>query len=65
MGELKTRRPLIPREMPFSERTCETIETLRVLRSLQGEFGLEICQTYIISMTNEASDVLEVLLLAQ
>jgi phosphoenolpyruvate carboxylase len=65
VAELKTRRPLIPREMPFSERTCETIETLRVLRSLQGEFGLEICQTYIISMTNEVSDVLEVLLLAQ
>lgn len=64
-SELKTRRPLIPQEMPFSERTCETIETLRVLRYLQQEFGPEICQTYIISMTNEVSDVLEVLLLAQ
>ncbi len=63
--ELSTRRPLIPQEMPFSERTCETIETLRILRALQQEFGPEICQTYIISMTNEASDVLEVLLLAQ
>jgi phosphoenolpyruvate carboxylase len=63
--ELKTRRPLIPQEMPFSEKTSETIETLRMLRLLQQEFGLEICQTYIISMTNEVSDVLEVLLLAQ
>ena len=63
--ELKTRRPLIPREMPFSEKTCETIETLRTLRQLQQEFGSEICQTYIISMTNYVSDVLEVLLLAQ
>ena len=63
--ELKTRRPLIPSEMPFTETTCETIETFRMLRLLQQEFGQSICQTYIISMTNFVSDVLEVLLLAQ
>ncbi|MEM1368725.1 MAG: phosphoenolpyruvate carboxylase [Cyanobacteria bacterium P01_H01_bin.15] len=63
--ELKTRRPIIPAEMPFSEKCCETVETLRLLRRLQLEFGVEICQTYIISMTNDVSDVLEVLLLAQ
>lgn len=63
--ELKTRRPLIPNDMEFSDKTLETIETMRVLKRLQQEFGLGICQTYIISMTNEASDVLEVLLLAQ
>ncbi len=63
--ELQTRRPLIPLELPLSERTKETIETVRTLRHLQQEFGLDICQTYIISMTNEASDVLEVLLLAK
>ena len=63
--ELRTRRPLIPAEMPFSESTCEIIETLRMLRKLQQEFGLSICKTYIISMTNHVSDVLEVMLLAQ
>ena len=63
--ELKTRRPLIPAEMPFSDMTCETIETFRMLRILQQEFGIKICKTYIISMTNFVSDVLEVLLLAQ
>lgn len=63
--ELKTRRPLIPSEMPFSESSCEIIETFRILRSLQQEFGLEICHTYIISMTNYVSHLLEVLLLAQ
>ena len=63
--ELKTRRPLIPAEMPFSETTCETIETFKMLRLMQQEFGQGICQTYIISMTNFVSDVLEVLLLSQ
>ncbi|NEO32707.1 MAG: phosphoenolpyruvate carboxylase [Symploca sp. SIO3C6] len=63
--ELPTRRPLIPAELPFSERTRETVETFRTLRRLQQEFGPQICQTYIISMSRDASDLLEVLLLAQ
>ncbi|WP_375510465.1 phosphoenolpyruvate carboxylase, partial [uncultured Nostoc sp.] len=64
-GELQTRRPLIPGELPFSEKTNDVIETFRVVRSLQQEFGLNICQTYIISMCRDVSDVLEVLLLAK
>ncbi|MGB3512947.1 MAG: phosphoenolpyruvate carboxylase [Microcoleaceae cyanobacterium] len=63
--ELPTRRPLIPKELPFSERTCEIINTFRLVRQLQVEFGPEICQTYIISMSRDVSDLLEVLLLAQ
>ncbi|MGQ4646860.1 phosphoenolpyruvate carboxylase [Lyngbya aestuarii] len=63
--ELPTRRPLIPNELPFSEKTCETIETFRMVRRVQQEFGSQICQTYIISMSHEVSDLLEVLLLAQ
>ncbi|GAA6616294.1 phosphoenolpyruvate carboxylase [Scytonema sp. NUACC26] len=64
-AELQTRRPLIPAELPFSEKTNDVIQTLRVVRSLQQEFGQNICQTYIISMCREVSDVLEVLLLAK
>ncbi|NEP51108.1 MAG: phosphoenolpyruvate carboxylase, partial [Moorea sp. SIO3C2] len=64
-AELRTRRPLIPTELPFSEKTCETIETFRMVRQLQQEFGPQICQTYIISMSHTASDLLEVLLLAK
>ncbi|MDJ1178201.1 phosphoenolpyruvate carboxylase [Roseofilum sp. BLCC_M91] len=63
--ELQTLRPLIPGELPFSESTCETIDTLRMVRQLQQEFGQGICQTYIISMSNDVSDILEVLLLAK
>ncbi|RCJ14880.1 phosphoenolpyruvate carboxylase [Nostoc sp. ATCC 43529] len=64
-SELQTRRPLIPAELPFSEKTNDVIETFRVVRSLQQEFGVNICQTYIISMCRQVSDVLEVLLLAK
>lgn len=64
-GELQTRRPLIPAELPFSEKTNDVIETFRIVRSLQQEFGVKICQTYIISMCRDVSDVLEVLLLAK
>jgi len=63
--ELQTRRPLIPAELPFSAKTCEVIETFRMVRKLQQEFGPEICGTYIISMSHEVSDLLEVLLLAK
>lgn len=63
--ELKTRRPLIPGELHFSEKTNETVETFRLLRKLQQEFGQQVCQTYIISMSHEVSDLLEVLLLAK
>ncbi len=65
VGELQTRRPLIPGELPFSDKANDVIETFRMLRKLQLEFGLKICQTYIISMCREVSDVLEVLLLAK
>ncbi|BAZ14846.1 phosphoenolpyruvate carboxylase [Calothrix sp. NIES-4071] len=64
-SELKTRRPLISAELPFSEKTNDVIETLRIVRALQQEFGYNMCQTYIISMCREVSDVLEVLLFAK
>ncbi len=63
--ELQTRRPLIPAQLPFGDKTNEIVETMRLVRSLQVEFGCNICQTYIISMCRSVSDVLEVLLLAK
>lgn len=65
VSELKTRRPLIPADLPFSATVRETIETFRIVRAIQQEFGQEICQTYIISMSHSASNLLEVLLLAK
>jgi phosphoenolpyruvate carboxylase len=63
--ELQTRRPLIPTELPFSAQTKETIETFRMIRRLQEEFGPDICRTYVISMCHDATDLLEVLLLSK
>jgi phosphoenolpyruvate carboxylase len=65
VSELQTRRPLIPGELPFSEKTRETIATLRIIRKLHQEFGPEICFSYVISMSHHVSDMLEVLLLAK
>ncbi|MEB3357527.1 MAG: phosphoenolpyruvate carboxylase [Synechococcales bacterium] len=65
VSELQTRRPLIPTELPFSDTTRDVVMTFRVVRKLHQEFGPDICQTYIISMCNHVSDLLEVLLLAK
>jgi phosphoenolpyruvate carboxylase len=65
LQELQTRRPLIPLEIAFSEKTAELIATFRTLRRMQQEFGLAICQTYVISMSRQLSDLLEVLLMAK
>jgi len=65
MGELKTRRPLIPTAASWSEATAETFAVFRMLHRLQQEFGPRICRTYVISMSHTVSDLLEVLLLAK
>jgi phosphoenolpyruvate carboxylase len=65
VNELTTRRPLVPRELPFSDKTQETIDTFRMLRELHKEFGADICKSYVISMSHDVSDMLEVLLLAK
>ncbi|MBX2864960.1 MAG: phosphoenolpyruvate carboxylase [Leptolyngbyaceae cyanobacterium MAG.088] len=63
--ELSTRRPLIPTELPISEKAKETIDTFRMVRKLHQEFGQGICRSYVISMSDHASDILEVLLLGK
>ncbi len=64
--EIQTVRPLIPNNLSiFSDKTNETIATLRMLGKLQQEFSTNICHTYIISMNHSVSDILEVMLLAK
>ncbi|MDV3351259.1 phosphoenolpyruvate carboxylase [Leptolyngbyaceae cyanobacterium CCMR0082] len=64
-AELSTRRPLIPTELPISEKARETIATFHMVRKLHQEFGQDICRSYVISMSDHASDILEVLLLGK
>jgi phosphoenolpyruvate carboxylase len=65
LGELQTRRPLVPTATRWSPATTETFAVLRMVKRLQEEFGTRICHTYVISMSHTVSDLLEVLLLAK
>ncbi|MFM7360472.1 MAG: phosphoenolpyruvate carboxylase [Cyanobium sp.] len=65
LGELQTRRPLLPPAARWSDPTAETFAVFRMLQRLQQEFDSRICGTYVISMSHTVSDLLEVLLLAK
>ncbi len=59
--EIMNPRPLTAR-LDFSEETNETIGLFRLIRQAREVIGPESIQTYIISMTTEVSNMLEVLL---
>ena len=63
-SEIMSKRPLTAL-LDFSEDTNETIRLFRLIRKAQGSLGATAIQTYIISMTTQVSNVLEVLLLAR
>ena len=63
--ELHNPRPLIPTHLYYSAETTETIETFRVVTAILEDLNAEAIETYIISMTEGASDLLAVLLLAR
>lgn len=62
--EIRTIRPLTA-QLLFSAPTNETVALFRLMRRTKEEIAEDAVQTYIISMTNTASHVLEVLLLAK
>ncbi|MGH7888998.1 MAG: phosphoenolpyruvate carboxylase, partial [Thermodesulfobacteriota bacterium] len=63
--ELESLRPLVPQWLRLSEETTEVLETMKCIKRSLQEISTEAIDTYIISMTEGASDVLEVLLLAK
>lgn len=58
-------RPLVGRSHAFSDDTEETLQVFDAIGTVQREIGIEACDTYIISFTQSAADVLEVQLLAR
>ena len=62
--EIISERPLTAR-LDFTPETNATIDLFRLIRRAREEVGDEAIQTYIISMTTQVSNVLEVLLFAR
>lgn len=65
LDEIQTKRPLVPWHLDFSPETNETIETFRTMAEMQDLHGTKAIDTYIVSMTEEASDLLLVLALGK
>lgn len=63
--ELTTLRPLIPGKLSFSAETNDTIRVFQTIAASQDRYGSKALDTYIVSMTEQASDLLVILLLAK
>lgn len=62
--ELRTSRPFTS-ELNFTASTNETVRVFRTIRRAHKRLGPKSIETYIISMTEHPSQILEVLLLAK
>jgi phosphoenolpyruvate carboxylase len=62
---LERRELLVTENVELSESTRECLEVYRTMKRAQIEFGRECTNSYLISMTQGASDILEVLLLGK
>jgi phosphoenolpyruvate carboxylase len=63
--ELLSSRPLAPHVLDFSPETNETLELFRLVRRAHARVGFLAIETYVVSMTRGASDLLAVLLMAK
>lgn len=63
--EISASRPLIPARLDYTPATAETVQTFRTAAAILDQLSPEAIQTYIISMTTGASDILAVQLLAK
>lgn len=62
-AELNSRRPLSPPGTPLQD--GDALEVFRVLRELMDDYGDELVESYIVSMTKGIDDVLAPVLLAR
>ncbi|MEX1177946.1 MAG: phosphoenolpyruvate carboxylase [Nitriliruptor sp.] len=63
--ELTSPRPLTPAIIDLEDDHRATFELFRLLRRAHQRLGPDACDTYVISMTERASDVLAVLTMAR
>lgn len=63
--ELQKLRPLISHELHYSPETTDVINVFRTMAKCQDLYGTEAIDTYIVSMTQEMSDLLVILLFAK
>ncbi|MEN9938181.1 MAG: hypothetical protein RLZZ387_4760 [Chloroflexota bacterium] len=63
--ELANPRPLIPARLRYSPEVNEIVETFRTIAAILDQLSPEAIETYIVSMTRGASDILAVLLFAR
>lgn len=63
--ELRSQRPLLPRNWEGSARAMKTLGVFHVIRQARELISSESITAYVISMTHEVSDMLEVLVLAK
>ena len=63
--ELGEARPLTPAVLDFDPETDETLEVFRLVRRAYQRIGTDAIDAYVVSMTERASDVLGVLVLAR
>lgn len=64
-SEIDNPRPLVPGWLDLSPETIELLKTFQTIKESLEEINPSCIDTYVISMTSSASNVLEVLLLAK
>jgi phosphoenolpyruvate carboxylase len=64
-AELAGRRPLSTVDTPLTEANRKTYDVFTTIRQAQAQFGPEIIESYIVSMTQGVDDVLAAVVLAR
>ncbi|MBD8070583.1 phosphoenolpyruvate carboxylase [Bacillus sp. PS06] len=62
---LKDPRPFLLTDEDYTKETQETLKVFKMIKEAHKEFGKRSIEVYLISMTQSASDLLEVLVLAK
>ena len=65
LAELNNPRPLTSDRQKYSDATADTLAVFDTMARWQDEFGHASTDTYVISMTRSASDIMLVMLLAK